>query len=999
VVDGITRHVGDSIGVDGQGNTIRLHANDLYFIRHDKPVYEQREQVGLSTFRSWLISEDPKKSYERYDFLSSGRRDVDPGPGDKRFLMATGPFNMLPGDTARIVVGIMFAYQVNPASAPTGTPADMKNLIALDTFAQRVYDDNFAAPTPPEPANVTWRPLNNGVELHWDTLSETSFDKLERGLDFAGYVIQRYRKGVNTATTTDTVNNWNLVPKTIATFNLPPIPDSATRYLAARTGDLSVLGPWYRVPMLADTGNPGIDTIVTRKYDTLRTYTDSIRVHPDGSRDTVKVLKAKTVVKTLDTTQVYHFDKNGYAFDPYADLDDAAHYGADQFGGKFAGMPNRQIIREAIKAIMDSITGGRVYVDVGDDNHDGQITENADDLSKNERLLNNVDYYYRVLAQDAGSVEEGTPPKINAAILGLNEVRATPEAPPAGFPPTPAVVNENGLGGIYNFRFNTIDPDRLGQLFGGDTIHFEFQPVDAQKIDSNTVNYYYVNSVVATSKRTGKELLRFYVPYDFKFSDRADTTGNSAILATYFDGELQLPFQSHGTDSGFYNAKLVRSTLTGTYVPDPSRPELGTIGIYNNTFSVNFDYAITQYGDSLRFGRFGDTAARPQAFTKTASQSDVNLVASKQVLGRLLQRSASGVLPPNQITSIGQAKLEVEFHDGGVEPSITFTKKNQQYTFNNVPYLTMSVRNIAPYERQVIAPDGSVQSTQIQYNYEFPANPSAQYIADTSKSTTEPLEYVLDPTKFALYAYGWLDVDTMSYASRKLPLLRSNLSVGRVGQANRYYLSYRSDGSKIKSDDGQHTLMFAHKLIANGAEIIVDAAGMGSTEATVVQANVPADAPRTEFKSGDKFTVDFTGGVLGLPQPGAVVDVPTPQAKPKISDYTDDLLDQIKIVPNPYLIDHVGQATSVDRRLYITKLPEECTIQVYDAAGELLQTIEHKAGETDGRIAVNAWDLLTKADREVKSQLLIFRITTPNGAETIQKCAVIVGGFRVNGGR
>lgn len=1001
-VNGVARRVGDSIG-ENNGQVVRLYVDSLGNIRRDKRVFDVKEQIGLTTFRSWLISEDPKKSYERYDFLSSGRRDQDPGPGDKRFLMATGPFNMRPGDTARTVIGVMFAYGLNPNQAPTGTTADMRNLIAIDTFAQRVYDDNFSAPTPPDPANVTWRPLNNAVELAWDTRSELSFDKLERGLDFKGYRIQRYRRALSTVDSTDTNKTWDLYPKTIATFSLPSIPDSATRYKAAHLGDLSVLGPWYRLPMLADTGNPGMVTVVTRNYDTVRTYMDSIFVKPDGTRDTVKVLKNKTTVRTFDTTVVFNFERlsDGYAFDPYNDVDTATHY-----GGEFAGKTNATIVRDAILSIMDSITSHRRLVDVGDDNHDGRVSENSEDLSKNERLLNNVDYYYRVLAYDEGSKQENTPSKINSAIAGINEVRATPEAPPAGTGVNPTIVGSGGLGGIFNFRFEPIDPERLAQLFGGDTIHFEFNPASLRKLDTNFVDYYYLTGITARSKRTGAELLRFYVPYGFKFSDRADTTNNAGILASFLGGEIALPFQSHQTDTGFYNARMVRSPLTASYTPDASRPEINSesvnsVGIYNNTFSVGFDYQFVQYGDSLRFGRYGDETGSP--FTKTSGSSDVNLVAQKQFVGRLLTQQT--LTQPNQLPSLGQAKIEVEFHDGGVDPQITFNKRGKDYTFRDVPYLTMTVRNVASYQREVIGSNGETQTSDIRYNYEFPANPDAQRVADTTTNpNTSPYEYVLDPAKYALYSYGWLDVEKLTYDNRKFAGIRSTNSVGRVGQANRYYLTYRGDGSRITGTDNggeSHTLSFTNKLIVNGAEVSIDAAGMGIPEASFAGVTladvVPQNLPTQEFKPGDKFTVDFTGGAIGLPQPGAYVDVAIPSANPALDSYTDDMLNQISIVPNPYLIDHVGQQSTVDRLLYITRLPQECTIQVYTEAGELVQTIEHKAGEKDGRIAVNAWDLLTKANRQVQSQLLIFRITTPNGAETIKKCAVIVGGFRVIG--
>lgn len=125
--------------------------------------------------------------------------------------------------------------------------------------------------------------------------------------------------------------------------------------------------------------------------------------------------------------------------------------------------------------------------------------------------------------------------------------------------------------------------------------------------------------------------------------------------------------------------------------------------------------------------------------------------------------------------------------------------------------------------------------------------------------------------------------------------------------------------------------------------------------------------------------------------------VAIPAVAPKLEEYTDDLLDKIKVVPNPYFISHISQRTNNDRVIYFTHLPSECTIQIYTADGELLQTLDHKAPEADGRIAVDAWDLSTKSNRQTQSQLLIARITTPNGAETIKKFAIIVGGFRIVG--
>jgi hypothetical protein len=153
------------------------------------------EQIGLTTFRNWTIDVDPSGGPARYDFMASGVRDADNGPGDKRLLMATGPFTMNPGDTARTVLCIMLA----PGRGSWNDPPDVQgshyldSLVALDKFAQTVYDNNFAAPKPPDPAKVTASGINGGVIVQWDNTSEASIDTLSGGAAFYGYRVHRSR--------------------------------------------------------------------------------------------------------------------------------------------------------------------------------------------------------------------------------------------------------------------------------------------------------------------------------------------------------------------------------------------------------------------------------------------------------------------------------------------------------------------------------------------------------------------------------------------------------------------------------------------------------------------------------------------------------------------------------------------------------------------------------------------------------------------------------------
>lgn len=969
------------------------------FVRKDKRVYAPEEQVGLTTFQNWRIEEDPTSSGERYEFMAAGDRDGDDAAGDKRFLMATGPFTMAPGDTARVVVGLVFAW-AKSGSTPTGTWDDLEKLLNVDRFAQTVYDNNFLAPIPPDPAVLSWRPLDGGVELSWDERSERSLDVVESGLDFAGYLVQRRRVATAKFSPTDTLEGWNIGWKTIGRIDLPALPSEDQRYLAARTGNLGVLGPWWRLPMLADTCLTGgfLRTDFVANIDTIKRpgLPDSLVTSRFGRNVNRYCFAFDVNDDRSDATLEHIFDSTGRA-----DLVDRYR---NRLEGRFSsllGLPIRTIVRDAIVAIIDSITGGHRFVDVGDDNGDNRIEANPTNLTANERLINNVDYFYRLLAFDAGSVAGGTAPKLNAGVLGINEIKATPEAPP----PTrigadPIVIMGDGLGGISNFEFTVLDRERLGQLFGGDTLEFEFRPVDLYPLPPTyfpSMAAFYMSEVIVRRRSNNEVINRFIVPYlvggYLKFSDRQDLLDTNLRTGLHAINETIDP-----ADSVWLSAKGISVPYAGTFAADPTQNWFGTSAIYKATFGIGFDFNFTQFGDSLRFGRFGDTTTRDNPFTRQ-SASNTNLVPRTQYLG------VSGATY-TAIPSIGQIKPEISFKDGGVQPVVTFEKQGRTYTFNNVPYLTVEVKNVKSYERQIIDPvTGQTKTESITYNSPMPIDPHASIYADTAK-TGENLARLIDPGYYGLFAYGWLDRETMTDAQISSPIQRARFTATSPVRPvpttvpGRYYV-----GTITGTDDqgASHTLTFTHRLIVNGAEILIDFAGMASVEPQFLPKYLPASRPTQDFASGDKLTVDFTGGTLGLPQPGSKVLVAIPDPKAAIisaetgRDYSDEMLEQINVVPNPYLVGHIGQRANSENVIYFTRLPERCTIEIYTEAGEQLVVIEHES-TPDGRRAVNAWDLITKANRKSASQLLIARITTPNGAEVIKKFSIIVGGFRIIGG-
>jgi hypothetical protein len=96
-----------------------------------------------------------------------------PPPGDRRHVMASGPFVMNPGDTQEVVVGIVIAIGSNNVNS-------IAALKEKDKAAQIAYDLDFNL-TPPPPSPVTHVvPQNSAITLWWEKNAESyhSFDPL-----------------------------------------------------------------------------------------------------------------------------------------------------------------------------------------------------------------------------------------------------------------------------------------------------------------------------------------------------------------------------------------------------------------------------------------------------------------------------------------------------------------------------------------------------------------------------------------------------------------------------------------------------------------------------------------------------------------------------------------------------------------------------------------------------------------------------------------------------
>jgi hypothetical protein len=133
------------------------------------PVGGDGSQMPMTSFRRYSGDSDPRNCTESYNCLKglarNGNPVIDPttgdpttfqvsgdpvartgwldfGGSDRRFLMASGPFVMEPGDTQHVALAIMVARGGNRLTS-------VKLMKDLDLFAQAAYDAGFRGQFPP----------------------------------------------------------------------------------------------------------------------------------------------------------------------------------------------------------------------------------------------------------------------------------------------------------------------------------------------------------------------------------------------------------------------------------------------------------------------------------------------------------------------------------------------------------------------------------------------------------------------------------------------------------------------------------------------------------------------------------------------------------------------------------------------------------------------------------------------------------------------------------
>jgi hypothetical protein len=109
-----------------------------------------------------------------------------------------------------------------------------------------------------------------------------------------------------------------------------------------------------------------------------------------------------------------------------------------------------------------------------------------------------------------------------------------------------------------------------------------------------------------------------------------------------------------------------------------------------------------------------------------------------------------------------------------------------------------------------------------------------------------------------------------------------------------------------------------------------------------------------------------------------IVTTPTAQAK---SD-----LKKIRAVPNPYFNHSLYEIDQFHRVVKFTNLPKECTIRVFNLAGDLVRTLV----KDDPTTSLLTWNLLTEKELPVASGIYVYHVDAPGVGSTFGKMAIFM---------
>ncbi|CAN5799119.1 hypothetical protein BH20GEM1_BH20GEM1_08130 [soil metagenome] len=145
----------------------------------------------------------------------------------------------------------------------------------------------------------------------------------------------------------------------------------------------------------------------------------------------------------------------------------------------------------------------------------------------------------------------------------------------------------------------------------------------------------------------------------------------------------------------------------------------------------------------------------------------------------------------------------------------------------------------------------------------------------------------------------------------------------------------------------------------------------------------PGDDPAATEWHYDDTNQNHTGPAIANAFPGARWRVSFGSGGAS-NELADADLQEIKVVPNPFIAANEIMRGRGRQRILFTNLPPQATIRIYTISGNLVRILEHGDGS-----GTTEWDVRTRFDLLVASGNYYYHVTTPDGRTHLGRFAVI----------
>jgi hypothetical protein len=105
-----------------------------------------------------------------------------------------------------------------------------------------------------------------------------------------------------------------------------------------------------------------------------------------------------------------------------------------------------------------------------------------------------------------------------------------------------------------------------------------------------------------------------------------------------------------------------------------------------------------------------------------------------------------------------------------------------------------------------------------------------------------------------------------------------------------------------------------------------------------------------------------------------------------LADITDDVLDNVHTVPDPYYVTNSLENSSNAKVLQFVNLPPQAVVRVYSLSGVLLAVLEHDDPTSGGTLT---WDLRSRNNQFLASGVYFFHAEAANGKSKVGKFTVV----------